>query len=133
MPLTNAVKRAISDHFFRTATYAKPTQLNIGLLSTLPASDGTGYVEISGNGYARVQRNPSDANWSQATDGVVANAAAITFPDPAGGGWGLLVGVGVWDQTGTLIRYASLTTPKIVNPDDPGPSFPIGSLQFAVV
>lgn len=133
MPLTNAHKRIVNDHQFRTGSWTKPTGLNLGLFTTLPAADGTGGVEVSstGTGYNRVARNPLDANWNQAVDGIVTNAAAVTFPDPTGN-WGVILGIGVWNQAGVLVRFAQLTTPKTVNAGDPGPTFPVGAIQFAI-
>ena len=129
--LTPAHKSAILSHLFRTATMAKPTQWHVGLFLTLPIADGTGGVEVSGNGYARVQRDPSDANWLETVLGTVTNAAAITFPDPTGT-WGVIPGVGLWDNTNALRHFIALTSPKTVNQDDPGPNFPAGSLQFII-
>jgi len=86
--------------------WARPTtldSLDIGLLTTMPADDGTGFVEASGNGYARVTRNPSDANYNISTD-IVSNAADIVF-NALTGPIGEIVGWATFDGGGT-IRWA---------------------------
>jgi len=71
--------------------------LYAALFTTLPLDDGTGGVEVSGTGYARVAL--SSSTFSLASGGAPAtttNASAITFP-VAGASWGTVVGVGFFD------------------------------------
>jgi hypothetical protein len=120
----------IRKHIFRTGSFTKPTVLAIGLFTVAP-SDAGGGTEVSGGNYARVQRDPLDANWTapDGTGGVTKNAAAVTFPAP-NADWGQVVAFGIFDNTsgGNLLIHASLTTPKTVNNGDPAPSFPIDAL-----
>jgi len=86
--------------------WARPTALDsleIALLNTMPADDGTGFSEPSGNNYARVTRNPSDANYNISTD-IVSNSADITF-NVLTGPIGEIVGWATFDGGGT-IRWA---------------------------
>jgi hypothetical protein len=89
------------------AGYTRPVALDnlqIGLFSTLPADDGTGGVELAGNGYARTAVAVTDANFALAGDqvtnvNVIQGAALFT------GNMLEAVGFGVWDNAGTL-RWA---------------------------
>jgi hypothetical protein len=119
-------------HIFRTASFSKPTVLAVSLHTANPSDDASG-TEVSGGSYARVQRNPSDSNWTavSATDGVTDNAAAITFPAPTAN-WGTVTHFGIWDATsgGNLLCYGALTTPKTINNGDAAPSFAAGALDI---
>lgn len=100
------------------AGYARPADLNslqIGLLTTMPADDGTGGVEAVGGNYARVVRAASDANFNLAGDQVT-NAAEVSFPLLTGGIGGAIVGFGVWDNANVL-RWAQPAgdTPQAFN------------------
>lgn len=119
-------------HIFRTGSMTKPAALHVSLHTANPTDAGTG-TEVSGGSYARVQRDPLDANWTaaSATDGITTNAADITFPSPSAN-WGLITHVGVWDAAvaGNMICYAALTTAKTVNSGDAAPKFLVGQLSF---
>lgn len=107
--------------------------LFVALYTAAPGEAGGG-TEVSGGAYARVQRDPSDANWTgaSATDGLTDNAAALTFPAPTAN-WGVVTHFTVTDRaTGGNIRiYGALTTAKTVNNGDAAPNFPIGTLDFS--
>ena len=126
--MSDYLEGQIRAHLFRTATFTKPTVLGIGLHTADPTDAASG-AEVSGGGYARVARNPLDANWSTITNGVQ-NAAAVTFPTPSGA-WGTATHFSIWDATsgGNLLVHAALTLPKIIGATDPAPSFAIGALQ----
>ena len=119
-------------HIFRTGSMTKPAALWVSLHTANPTDAGGG-TEVSGGSYARVQRDPGDANWSapDAVGGLTANLAAITFPSPSAN-WGLITHVGVFDAAtvGNLICYATLTVAKTVNSGDAAPSFLTASLSF---
>jgi hypothetical protein len=112
-------------HIFRTGSFTKPSALYVSLHTADPTDAGGG-AEVSGGSYARVQRDPLDANWTavSATDGVTKNAATITFPAPSAN-WGSVTHFGIWDASsgGNLICHGALGTPKTVNNGDPAPSF----------
>ncbi len=126
------------DHIFRTATFGKPASLYIALFTSAPSDSGPG-TEVAGGSYARIQRNPLDANWTATQGGVVGastgssgltqNAAAIVFPAPTAS-WGVLTHVGIFDAVvgGNMLFGGALMTPKTVNAGDAAPSFPAGAL-----
>lgn len=119
-------------HIFRTGSFTKPSALYVSLHTADPTDDASG-AEVSGGSYARVQRDPLDANWTaaSATDGVTDNAAAITFPAPTAN-WGTITHFGIWDAAsgGNLLIHGALTTPKTVNNGDAAPSFATGALDI---
>lgn len=118
-------------HLFRTASFAKPSVLAIALYTAAPGETGGG-TEVSGGSYARVSRNPLDANWTaaSATDGLTDNAASIDFPAPTGN-WGSVTHLAILDATsaGNFLFYGALATPKTVNNGDAAPSFAAGALD----
>lgn len=119
-------------HIFRTGSFTKPAALFVSLHTASPTDTGTG-TEVSGGSYARVQRDPSDSNWTGAssTDGLTDNVAAITFPSPTAN-WGVITHFGIWDASsaGNLICWGALGTSKTVNNGDAAPSFAIGALDI---
>jgi hypothetical protein len=119
-------------HIFRTGSFTKPAALWVSLHTGTLLDDGTG-TEVSGGSYARIQRDPADANWSapDATGGVTANVAEILFPAPSAD-WGIVTWAGIWSANvaGNLIARAQLGSPKTVNSGDAAPKFPAGTLIF---
>ena len=118
-------------HVFRTATFTKPTVLAVALYTAAPGETGGG-TEVTGGSYARVQRDPLDANWSaaSATDGLTDNVTALTFPAPTAN-WGVVTDMAILDATtaGNFMVFGPLTASKTVNSGDPAPFFPIGDLD----
>ena len=121
----------LRNHLFRTATFAKPAALYVALHTADPTDAGTG-AEVTGGAYARVQRNPLDANWTaaSATDGATTNAADIVYPAPTAN-WGVVTHFSLWDAAtaGNMLAHGPLTTPRTINSGDPAPSFAAGALQ----
>lgn len=118
-------------HIFRTGSFTKPSALYVSLHTADPTDAASG-AEVSGGSYARVQRDPLDANWTGAssTTGLTDNAAPITFPSPTAN-WGVVTHFGIWDAStsGNLLVYGALTTPKTINNGDAAPSFATGDLD----
>jgi hypothetical protein len=123
----------IRKHIFRTGSFTKPSALYVALYTAAPSDSGGG-TEVSGGSYARVQRDPLDANWTGAssTDGLTDNAAAITFPT-ATGSWGTVTHVGILDASsgGNLLFHGALTASKTVASGDTF-SFAIGALDVTL-
>jgi hypothetical protein len=136
--MSDYLEGQIRAHVFRTASYTKPTVLAISLHTADPtdvtATANANEVANAGS-YARVARNPLDANWTaaSATDGITTNAATITFPAPTAN-WGVVTHLGIYDSSayggGNLLFSGALTTPKTINNGDAAPSFAIGSLAI---
>ena len=92
------------------------------LFTAAPGEAGGG-TEVTGGSYARVQRDPLDANWSAtaAGDGHTDNAADITFTQ-ATANWGTVTDMAQMDKLATpddrMWFYGSLTASKVVNNGD---------------
>ena len=132
--LTNYAKNKLIDHLFRTSTFAKPTTLYIGLVTAITDAGAGIVTEVTGGSYARVVRNPLDANWSApvANNGTTANIASIQFP-AATANWGTCTHFGIWDAAtgGTLLIYAPLTAARTITTGTT-PSFGAGTLTYQI-
>lgn len=110
----------ILNWFFRQVTLTQPTQMWVSLHSTDPGTDGSNEIQTPGsNGYARIQYNPTQTNWSApAASGStreIHNLNQIVFgPVPSGVSWGTVNGVGLWIsatlQTAANFRVGGSTT-----------------------
>ncbi len=130
--MSDYLEGQIRHHIFRTSTFTKPTVLAVALYTAAPGDAGGG-TEVTGGSYARVQRDPLDANWSaaSATDGLTDNVASLVFPTPSAN-WGLVTHNALLDATsaGNFLFTAALTASKTINNGDPAPEYPIGDLDF---
>lgn len=132
---TNYLEQKIGDHLFRTAVFAKPAELWVGLFTALPDEAGENGVEVDGNNYSRVQNDPGDANWYRSTEGENKywNSKPLEFPVQSAP-WGEIIGVGLFDAAtgGNLLIAALLDTPRTVDMTTANPVFPPGYLVFPV-
>lgn len=101
MSFSNYTSQAVLNSLFgKTSNFgalASEPAKYVALYTTAPAEDGTGGVEVSGNGYTRV--STTAANWDVATlanPSVLSNSADIEFPS-ATGPWGEIVAFGIMD------------------------------------
>jgi len=131
--LTNYTENKLIDHIFRTGSFTKPTTLYIGLITTLVDGEAGTVTEVTGAGYARVARNPLDANWAASTtNGTTSNIASIDFP-AATADWGTVTSFGIWDAItgGNLLIYSNLTTSRNIT-NGTTPSFGANALTFQI-
>ena len=80
--MTDYLEGQVITHLFRTGTLTKPAEIANSLASADPGEGATGasHNELTSTGsYARIARDPLDANWTAAASGTTDNAAAITF------------------------------------------------------
>ena len=95
-------------------------------------STGTGVEVPDANAYARVARNPLDANWAAPTagDGVTSNVAAITFAQ-ATGSWGTVAAMAICSSatfdTGEMLFYSTVGTGRTIDNGDTA-EFAIGAI-----
>jgi hypothetical protein len=131
---TNYAETQIINHIFRTASFTKPTTLNLALFTAVTDGEVPTVTELTGNGYARVACNPLDANWSAPVsgNGTTYNVATITFP-AATADWGTITHFGIYDAStaGNLLIYAPLTIARNIT-NGSTPSFAATSLTFQV-
>lgn len=138
MSASNVVELAIGKHLLMGVAWTKPTALWVALYTKLPAEDGTGGVEVTGKGYARVQHGPSNTHWSAPVNGVSHNFGVVQFADPTAN-WGKIVGFGLLSAAtaGTLYATGSLissnTASITVNSGDTAPSFAEGALVISLL
>jgi hypothetical protein len=130
--MSDYLEGELRKHVFRTGSFTKPSALYVALFTAAP-NDAGGGTEVSGGSYARVQRDPADANWTgaSATNGLTDNAAAITFPTPSAN-WGTVTHWGIFDASsgGNLLFHGALAVAKTINNGDPAPSFPANTLSI---
>jgi hypothetical protein len=113
--LTDASANALLDGLLGTVGVL-PATIYIGLLKAAPLPNGTGVVEQSGNGYARVAVSNNSTQWPAAASRQKTHSADITFPTATGTGWGTVTHVGVFDASsgGNLKLYDVLAIPRTV-------------------
>ena len=128
--MTDYLEGQIIDHVFRTANFAKPTDLTVHLYTAAPTDAGGG-TEVAGGAYAAVSVPPLDANWAAPVggNGVTSNIAAVTFPAPTAN-WGQVVAWAILDQAANMLIHHTMATPKTVNSGDPAPKFDPNALQL---
>lgn len=85
----------------------------LALFTAAPGEEGGG-TEVSGASYARQQ-----VEFSVPSSGQMVNSAAVEFPT-ATESWGTAVAWGLYDakQSGNLVWYGDITTPKELLPGD---------------
>jgi hypothetical protein len=133
--IVNSEAMAILDGIINDPAYGGHATLYIGLSSTAPAQDGTGFTEPSGGAYARVSTVAAD--WSAAAAGAAGypctktNTAVKTFPqataDWASGSNMVAFGLLTASSGGNPIWVGALSTPKYVLNGDTA-SFAAGAL-----
>lgn len=130
---TNALEELIGDHLLRTATWSKPTDIYVGLFTRMPGEDGTGGLEVSGGGYARVKHGPGDSDWTAPVggNGTYSNYTIVQFNVPTTN-WGDIVGFGLFSASsfGTLFISKAFTTPVTINAGDIAYGFGVGSITI---
>ena len=91
---------------------ARPTAWYLALYTVAPTDTGGG-TEVSGTAYVR-----KAATFTVSGD-TASNSAAVEWP-AAGGSWGTVVAVGVFDALsgGNLIAYGNLATSKTIDTGD---------------
>lgn len=130
---SDALEEQVLTHLFRTAPWSKPTTLYVALFTAAP-NDAGGGTEVSGGSYARVQRNPGDANWSAPTggNGQTSNVAAIDF-GTASASWGTITHFGIMSAStgGTLWVWGALNAARTIYSGDAF-QIPAGQLTVTV-
>lgn len=132
MGLSIYAAQAIANRMFsKTSNLDTPPTLHVALFTTLPSADGSGAVEPSGNGYARVQTAGSD--WTVATNAapsLVENSSKITFPSSTGS-WGTVIGFGLYDAAsgGNLWAFGSLDQNRTISSGQT-PEFAAGDFNY---
>ena len=119
----------ILDHLFGKGSYTPPT-IYVGLSTADPTDDSSGLAEPSGNSYARVAT--AGADWNVASDGAIANANDITFPE-ATGSWGTITHYAIFEaaSTGNMLAHGALNVSKSISSGDTA-KFAAGDLDVTL-
>ena len=128
MAMTNALEQSVLNHVFAQMSLSYPSNVYLGLFTTLPDDDGTGGTEFTN--YDGI-RKAMKASMGTASGGTISNTAAFQFENF--GVEATIVGVGVWTAAtgGTLWWYGPLTANKTVAAGD-SLQFPVGALTFTL-
>jgi hypothetical protein len=114
MSLSNSFETSTLTWLLTTGTPspARPTAWYLALYTVAPTDTGGG-TEVSGTSYVR------EAATFTVSGDTASNSAAVEWPT-AGGSWGTVVAVGVFDALsgGNLIAYGDLTTSKTIDTGD---------------
>ncbi len=132
MSFSDYLEAKVLNHLFGATTYTPSSTLYIALNTGVPTGDGTGFLEPSGNGYARVSMTNNKTNWTTASAGALENATTITFPQ-ATGAWGTVTHFGIYDDltNGNLLGSGALTLSKSIVSGDTA-SFASGALDITL-
>jgi len=125
MSFSNYLETEVLDHVFGGNAYTAPSTLYLGLYTAAPSDTGGG-TEVSGASYAR-QSAAMTVSGNEAT-----TSASVEFP-AAGGSWGTITHVGVFDAStsGNLLAYGALTANKTIETGDIF-RIPAGSLDITL-
>jgi hypothetical protein len=122
--LSNYAQSGLYNHFFRSATFAKPSTIAIALTTNIPTESDTGatIAELpNANGYTRVMNASGDAYWRHVIPGSGDNAIEIAFPT-ATGDQGMVSGVVILDSNthgaGNSLMFGALPTPRDIKSGD---------------
>jgi hypothetical protein len=112
MSFSNYLENKVLGHVFGGTAYTAASTLYLGLHTSNPNEDDSG-TEVSGTSYVR-----QTAAFT-VTDNTASNTSAIEFPT-AGGSWGTITHVGVYDASsnGNLLAYAALSASKTIETSD---------------
>lgn len=133
--LTDDTAANIINALLRGNSFSPPTSYWVALFTTSPGDDGTGGVEVSGTGYARVELANDSASFSDpGTTRTTTNEGAIEFP-PIEAAWGEVVAVGLYDAdtAGTLWMKGAISPSKNVTLGQNPLQFAPGDLQFSLI
>jgi len=131
MSASNFLESAIANYIFRSVSLTAPTEINIGLFTTMPNEYGVGGVEPSATEYARVLYGPGASYWTepQSGDGISSNVSMVLFPAPTGAAWGTVIGFGIWDQSANLLFDHQFAMAVIIGSGSDAPKFDPGTLR----
>ncbi len=107
--MSNYLENKLIDHCFRNTPFATPGFVYVALYSVDPTDTDTG-VELTGDGYARVQ-----VTMGVDTDGTSLNTVEVLFA-AATADWASISHIGIRDEAtgGNLLMHQALTAPVAV-------------------
>lgn len=128
------LEASILDLIFGGTAYTAETNVEVGLLTTLPSDDiGTGLVEASYTGYSRQDLANNKTTWGNAVQGdptVLSNDIAISFGQKTDAGDITVVGFGIWEDDSLTLMFFGTVTPNATVSQNDTPEFAIGDLDL---
>jgi len=126
-PLTR--RRGFQCHGMRrlvSTALTSPAGVYLALYTAAPTDAGGGTELVVANGYAREQ-----ITFGAYAGGTISNTGAVAFT-AAGGNWGSIVAVGIFDAAtaGNLLAWDAIT-PATINDGDTL-NFPIGDIDVSL-
>lgn len=107
----------IIDYNFGATSYSGtlPATYYVGLSTSTINIDGSGATEPAGGAYARIAFTNNKSNWSTSSNGVLSNAAAVTFVESSAS-WGTITYVFLADAVtaGNIWFYDVLSPSRAV-------------------
>jgi len=115
MSSTTYSKNFAQNFLFGGVSFTPPTNFYLALSLGSISSTGSGLVEPSGAGYARVQIPNTKSYFTNAVNGALTNSASIVFPITTGS-LGTIVDIALCDAptSGSVWYYTTLSTPRVV-------------------
>ena len=126
--LSDYSEKLLLDWMMTNGAATRPTSWFVALF-TAPPSDSGGGTEVAGNGYARQAVTFAAA---ASPGGTTNNTGAVSFT-AAGGAWGTVTHVGIFDAvtTGNMLWHGPLAAPRTVNDGDTL-TFTIGAINLTL-
>jgi len=118
----------ILDHVFGKVTFTADDDLEIGLFSVAPNSDGSGGTELTGGGYARFAFTNDATTFPGADARQTLNDITLDFEnDGSAGDWLPAVAWKIFDSSGNVYTFGRIT-PAVTVRAFQLRSFPISAL-----
>ena len=120
---SNYLENKLLDAVLGGPAFSLPANVYIALSTAAYSETATGAsmneVSTSGTGYARVAIANNTTNWPAASNGIKANANAITFP-AATAAWGTVLSFYIVDAAtnGNVLYGGDLASSRTVNSGD---------------
>ena len=122
---TDYLENRVLDHIFRAQASTAPAAVYLALFTVTPSDTGGG-TEVTGSGYAR-----KAITFGASSGGAIFNTSPVSWT-AAGGNYGTVVAVAVFDAltTGNMLAWDGITS-AVVNDTDTI-NFPIGDLDITL-
>lgn len=118
---THFLRDNLLDEVFGGESYTPPAELEIalGLETSDPQDDGTGFNEVTAASYERVVVANNLTNWATALNGFKTNDTDFEFPE-AQENWGNITHFAIFDDTldDNMLAWGELTIAKEVQEGD---------------
>jgi hypothetical protein len=121
---------AILDHMLGGPDYVRPATVYIGIFTTAPSAGGSGGVEATGGGYARIPITNNATNFPASSSGIKYNGVAFNW-SAFTANMGTFNACGIFDAAsgGNLLRWGPLNAPRTVNSGE-GFQIPVNGATF---